>query len=164
MLIFILRPFLQRSSPGPPKMSKITPQSASRWPDKLHLKPSWRHLGAKFGHLAAILGIPRLSKIGQHRPRQPPRRFSCQGRFQNLPDPLQISIFIVFGTILGHMFANFLKTFSNDSVSNLKASHKMSLGISLEAGGGGTRPQGVFAIYIYIYMYRLYPPLCPQAY
>ena len=110
------------------------------------LAPSWPHLGAKFGHLAAILGIPRLSKIGQNRPRQPASRFSCQDRFQDLPDPLQTSIFTVFGPILGHTFNNFLKTFWKDSVSNFKASHKISLGISSEAGGGGTRPQGVFDI------------------
>ena len=119
---------------------------ASQAPSWAILAPSWPHVGAKFGHLAAILGIPRLSKIGQNRPRQPPRRFSCQGGPQDLPDPLQTSIFMVFGTIFGHIFDNFLKTFWKDSVSNFKASLKISLRISSEAGGGGTRPQGVFDI------------------
>ena len=117
---------------------------ASQAPSWAILARSWPHLGAKFGHLAAILGIPRLSKICQNRTRQPASRFSCQDRFQDLPDPLQTSIFTVFGPILGHTFNNFLKTFWKDLVSNFKASHKISLGISSEAGGGGTRPQGVF--------------------
>ena len=47
---------------------------------------------------------------------------------------------MVSGTIFGHIF------FWKDPVSNLKASLKISLRISSEAGGGGTRPQGVFNI------------------
>ena len=112
VLTFTSRPFLQRSPPRPPKIAKTAPPT---WPDK--------------PHLAAILAIPRLSKICQNRPRQLPRRFSCQGRFQDLPDPLQTSIFMVFGTIFKHIFVNFLKTFCEDSVSNSNASLKISLRI-----------------------------------
>ena len=97
LLVFTLRPFFERSLPRPPEIAKMTPQVASRWPAKPHLELSWRHFGAKFGHLAAILGIPRLSKICPNRPRQPPRRFSCQDRFQDLPDCLQTSSFTIFG-------------------------------------------------------------------
>ena len=120
------------------------------------LASSWPHLGAKLRHLAAILGIPRLSKICPNRPRQPAIRFSRQDRFQDLPDPLQTLIFTVFGPILGHTFNNYPKTFWKDSVSNFKASHKISLGISSEAGGGGTRPQGVFDIRAYAIIWCLY--------
>ena len=66
---------------------------ARRAPSWAILASSWPPLAAKFGHLAAILGIPRLSQIGQNLPRQPPGHFSSQGRPQELPDPLQASIF-----------------------------------------------------------------------
>ena len=112
-----------------------------------HLGPSWRHLGPILAPSSAILpqfwasrACPKLAKIGQDSLQD----FSCQDRFQNLLNPLQTSIFIISGPILGHIFNNFPKTFWKDSVSNFKASHKISLGTSSDAGGGGTRPQGVF--------------------
>ena len=108
-LIFTLRPFLQRSPPRRPKMPKITPQSATRWPDKPHLGPSWPHLGAKFGHLAAILGIPRLSKIGPNRPRQPPGHFFVSRSPPRAPRPPPD---LDFSSFRAHSFNNFRK-FSN---------------------------------------------------
>ena len=53
-----LSPFSQMSLPRPPKMLKIAPQVASRW-------PSWPQLGAILSHLAKLFDDPRLAKIGQ---------------------------------------------------------------------------------------------------
>ena len=75
------------------------------------LAPSWPHLAAKFAHFAAILGSPRLSKIGQNLPRQPPGHFSSKGRLQDLPDPLQASIFQVSGSIFATFLARFFLGF-----------------------------------------------------
>ena len=51
---FTLRPFFKRSLPRPPKMLKIAPQMALRWPSWPQLGPPWRQLGA---HLAPSWAI-----------------------------------------------------------------------------------------------------------
>ena len=106
VLIFTLPRFLQRSAPRPPKMPKITAQSASRWPDEPHPGPSWRHLGPLLPPSSAILppfwasrACPKSAKICQDsllaiflpkvapRSSQTPSRhrfFSFQGRFLKL--------------------------------------------------------------------------------
>ena len=72
VLIFILRPFWQRSLPRPPKIAPKTHQVASRCPAKLHLGQSWRHLGAILAPSSPILppfwasrACPKLAKICQ---------------------------------------------------------------------------------------------------
>ena len=106
MLIFTLRPCVPRSPARPPKMLKITPQSASRWPDKPHLRPSWRHLCSILAPSWAILppawassACPKSAKSGQDSllatflPQVAPkssqtsskhRFFGFQGRFSKL--------------------------------------------------------------------------------
>ena len=63
------------------------------------LAPSWLQVGAILPHLGEILVDPSPAKIDQNQPGQLLRDFSSQGRPQELPDPLQTSIFHVFGTI-----------------------------------------------------------------
>ena len=86
---------------------------ASRWPSwpQLGLKmailaptwgilaPSWLQLGPILAQFGEILADPSPAKIDQNLPGQLLRDFSPPGRPQELPDPLQTSIFQVFGTI-----------------------------------------------------------------
>ena len=83
----------QKSSPNGLKMAILAPT----W--KL-LAPSWLQLGAILPHLGEILVDPSPAKIDQNQPRQLLRDFLSQGRPQELPDPLQTSIFQVFKYIL----------------------------------------------------------------
>ena len=94
-------------------MLKKAPPMASRWPSwrQLGLKmailaptwgilaPSWLQLGPILAQFGEILADPSPAKIDQNQPGQLSRDFSSQGRPQELPDPLQTSIFHVFGTI-----------------------------------------------------------------
>ena len=109
----------QDGSPSCLKMAIWSP-SATLAPSWRQVRPSCRH----FGHPAPV----------QNRPRQPPRQFSCQDLFQDLPDPLPTSIFMVSGSIFGHILSNFLKTFNKDSVINLKASPKISSRVFFRKG------------------------------
>ena len=63
------------------------------------LAPSWLQLGAILANLGEILVDPSPAKINQDQPRQLLRDFSSQGRPQELPDPLQTSIFQVLGSV-----------------------------------------------------------------
>ena len=72
VLIFTLQPFLQRSAPRPPKIPKIAPQLASRWPARPCLGPSWLHLGPILPPSSPILlpfwaprACPKSAKICQ---------------------------------------------------------------------------------------------------
>ena len=118
MFIFTLPPFLQRSAPRPRKMPKITAQSASRWPDKPHLGPSWRHLGPLLPPSSAILppfwasrACPESAKICQDsllsiflpkvapKSSQTPSRhrfFSFQGRFFKLSGQIFFGFSLTF--------------------------------------------------------------------
>ena len=122
MLIFTFQPFLPRSPPRPPKIAKIVPQSASRWPDKPHLRPSWRHLGPILAPSSAILppfwasrACPKLAQIGQDsllaifRPKVAPKssqtpskhRFiSFSGRFFKLSRHLFVGFSLPISTFL----------------------------------------------------------------
>ena len=64
------------------------------------LAPSWLQLGPILAHLGEILLDPSAAKINKNRPRQLFIHFSFQGHLQELPDPLQTSIFQVLGSIL----------------------------------------------------------------
>ena len=114
VLIFTLQPFLQRSAPRPPKIPKIAPQLASRWPARPCLGPSWRHLGPMLPPSSPILlpfcaprACPKsakicqdslqvifLSKVAPKTSQTPsrPRFSSFWGRFLNLSG----SIFLGF--------------------------------------------------------------------
>ena len=122
---FTLRPFFERSLPRLPKMLKKAPQKASRWPSwpQLGLKmgilaptwpvlaSTWLPLGAILGHMGEILLDPSPAKIVQTRPRQILIEFWCQGRSQDLPDPLQTSISQGFGIHFEQVLVNFRSTF-----------------------------------------------------
>ena len=95
---FRLSPFFNRSLPRLPKMLKIAPQMPSRWPSWHQLGASWRHLGPNLAPSWAIWATFG-SKIDQNRPRQLLKDLSSRGRPQELPDPLQTSIFQVFRII-----------------------------------------------------------------
>ena len=63
---------MPRSPPRPPKIAKMTPQVASRWPAQPHLRPSWRQLGPILAPSSATLppfwasrACPKFAKIGQ---------------------------------------------------------------------------------------------------
>ena len=87
---FRLSLFFQMSLPRPPKMLKIAPQMASRWPSWLQLGPSWRHLGPNLAPswpIWARLIDPSPANIDQNQPRQLLVDFSTQVRPQELPDP-----------------------------------------------------------------------------
>ena len=88
---------------------------ASRWPSWPQLGGSWRRLGSKVGailpHLGEKMVDPSPAKIDQNQPRQLLRDFSSQGRPRELPDPLQTSIFQVFGTIFQTFSSIFQNTF-----------------------------------------------------
>ena len=106
-------------------MLKKAPQMASRWPSwpQLGLKmailaptwgilaPSWLQLGPILAQFGEILADPSLAKIDQNLPGQLLRDFSPPGRPQELPDPLQTSIFQVFRTILKTFSSIFQNTF-----------------------------------------------------
>ena len=130
---FRLSLFFQMSPPRPPKMLKIAPQLAARWPFWLQLGPSWRHLGAILAHLGAILVDPSPAKIDQNRPRQFLVDFSSQGRPQELPDPLQTSIFQDLGTISDTFFIDFSKRIFIDSALKFTALRMYFLKFSSEA-------------------------------
>ena len=74
---------------------------ALAWPI---LAPSWPQLGAVLAHLGEILVDPSPAKITQNQSRQLLVDFSSQGRPQELPDPLQTSIFQDLGTIFCTFF------------------------------------------------------------
>ena len=154
MLIFTLPRFLQRSAPRPPKMPKITAQSASRWPDEPHLGPSWRHLGPLLPPSSAILppfwasrACPKSAKICQDsllaiflpkvapRSSQTPSRhrfFSFQGRFLKLSG----DIFLRFSLPV----STFLRRLPQEAKQKRK--------------GPAVLAAGVFDIYIYIHTER----------
>ena len=75
------------------------------------LAPSWLQVGAILPHLGEILVDPSPAKIDQNQPRQLLRHFLSQGRPQELPDPLQTSIFQVFRSILQRFPSIFQNTF-----------------------------------------------------
>ena len=137
-----------KSSPNGLKMTILAPTWGL-------LAPSWLQVGAILPHLGEILVDPSPAKIDQNRPRQLLRHFLSQGRPQELPDPLQTSIFQVFRSLFkgfrqffGTPFDRFrfkVYSFSKHLFFNFlweRASRKVPKG-----GGGGTRPQGVFDIY-----------------
>ena len=78
------------------------------------LAPSWLQLGPILAQFGEILADPSPAKIDQNLPGQLLRDFSPPGRPQELPDPLQTSIFKVFGIIF-KVFVNFSKHFFIDS-------------------------------------------------
>ena len=78
-----------------------------KWPQDGHLGPNLEALGAILPHLGEILVDPSPAKIDQNHPRQLSRDFLLQGRPQELPDPLQTSIFHVFKYIF-QRFSSFL--------------------------------------------------------
>ena len=90
------------------------------------LAPSWPHLAAKFAHLAAILGSPRLSKIGQNLPRQPPGHFSSG---------------VDFSTCLGRFFLDFCFQFLAFSMDFLRG---LTEEAQLERKGPAVLAAGVF--------------------
>ena len=71
------------------------------------LAASWLQLGPILAHLGEIFDDPSPAKIDQNRLRQIFREFWCQGRSQDLPDPLQTSIFQVLGPIFGNFSSIF---------------------------------------------------------
>ena len=73
------------------------------------LAPSWLQLGSNLAQFGEILADPSPAKIDQNQPGQLLRDSLSQGRPQELPDPLQTSIFQVFGTI----FKTFSLIFQN---------------------------------------------------
>ena len=94
----------QNSSPNGLKMAILAPT----W--RL-LAPSWLQVGAILPHLGEILVDPSPAKIDQNQPRQLLRDFLSQGRPQELPDPLQTSIFQVFRSIFQRYSSIFQNTF-----------------------------------------------------
>ena len=94
----------QKSSPNGLKMAILAPT----W--KL-LAPSWLQVGAILPHLGEILVDPSPAKIDQNQPRQLLRDFLSQGRPQELPDPLQTSIFQVSRSIFQRFSSIFQNTF-----------------------------------------------------
>ena len=63
------------------------------------LAPSWLQFGPILAQFGEILADPSPAQIDQNQPGQLLQDFSFQGRPQELPGPLQTSIFKVFGTI-----------------------------------------------------------------
>ena len=82
----------QNSSPNCLKMAILAPTWGI-------LAPSWLQLGPILAQFGEILADPSPAKIDQNQPGQLLIDFSSQGRPQELPDPLQTSIFQVFGPI-----------------------------------------------------------------
>ena len=157
MIIFTLQPFLQRSAPRLPKIPKITPQLASRWPARPCLGPSWRHLGPIMPPSSPILlpfwaarACPKSAKICQDSlqviflPKVAPKtsqtpsrpRFSSfRGRVFNLSG----SIFLDFCFQFLAFCMDFLRGLTEE--------------VQLERKGPAVLASGVFDIYIYIYTY-----------
>ena len=116
--------FLKIASKTTKNVQKV-PQMGSRWPSwpQLGLKmailaptwgilaPSWLQLGPILAQFGEILADPSPAKIDQNLPGQLLRDFSPPGRPQELPDPLQTSIFQVFGTIFKTFSSIFQSTF-----------------------------------------------------
>ena len=75
------------------------------------LAPSWLQLGPILAQFGEILADPSPAKIDQNLPGQLLRDFSPQRRPQELPDPLQTSIFQIFVTILKTFSSIFQSTF-----------------------------------------------------
>ena len=145
---------------------------ASRWPSwpQLGLKmailapnwrilaPSWLQLGPILTQFGEILADPSPAKIDQNLRGQLLRDFSPPGRPQELPDPLQTSIFQVFWTIFltfssifKHLFIDFaIKVHNFFNTFSLIFFGSVPLESSRREGGGGTRPQGVFDIKTYM--------------
>ena len=90
----------QDSSPNGLKLAILAPTWSI-------LAPSWSQLGLILGHLGEILVDPSLAKIAQNQPRQLLKDFPSQGRFKELLDPLQSSIFQGFGPISKTFFLIF---------------------------------------------------------
>ena len=103
----------QKSAPHGLKMAIL----ASTW--KL-LAPSWLQVGAILPHSAEILVDPSPAKITQNQSRQLLVDFSSQGRPQELPDPLQTSIFQDLGTIFDTFLIDFSKRIFIDSALKLQ--------------------------------------------
>ena len=125
------------------------------------LAPSWLQLGSNLAQFGEILADPSPAKIDQNLPGQLLRDFSPPGRPQELPDPLQTSIFQVFGTIFKTFSLIFQNTFFIDSALkvynffntfSLIFFASVTLESSRREGGGGTRPQGVFDNNIYLFI------------
>ena len=95
---------VQKSSPHGLKMAILAPT----W--RL-LAPSWLQVGAILPHLGEILVDPSPAKIDQNQPRQLLKDLLSQGRPQELPDPLQTSIFQVFRSIFQRFPSIFQNTF-----------------------------------------------------
>ena len=105
---------------------------ASRWPSwpQLGLKmailaptwgilaPSWLQLGPILAQFGEILADPSPAKIDQNLPGQLLKDFSPPGRPQELPDPLQTSIFQVFGSIFNTFSSIFAEHLFIDSALN----------------------------------------------
>ena len=137
----------QKSSPNGLKMAILAPT----W--RL-LAPSWLQVGPILPHLGESLVDPSPAKIdqNQNQPRQLLRDFLSQGRPQELPDPLQTSIFQVFRSIFQMVFVNFSEHLFMDSALKFTAFKHLFFNFLWErssrkvpkGGGGGTRPQGVF--------------------
>ena len=102
---------------------------APTWPI---LAPSWPQLGAVLAHLGEILVDPSPAKIDQNQPRQLLVDFSSQGRPQELPDPLQTSIFQDFGTIFDTFFIELSKRIFIDSALKFTTLRMYFLKFSLE--------------------------------
>ena len=94
----------QDSSPNGLKMAILAPTSRI-------LAPSWLQLGSNLTQFGEILADPSPAKIDQNLPGQLLRDYSFPGRPQELPDPLQTSIFQVFGTIFKTCSSIFQNTF-----------------------------------------------------
>ena len=73
------------------------------------------HLGAILAHLGEILVDLSLAQIHPNQPRQLLVDFSSQGRPQELPDPLQTSIFQDLGAIFDTFLLDFSKRIFIDS-------------------------------------------------
>ena len=97
------------------------------------MAPSWLQVGAILPHLGEILVDPSPAKIDQNRPGQFLVDFSSQGRPQELPDPLQTSIFQDLGTIFDTFFIAFSKRIFIDSALKFTTLRTYFLKFSLEA-------------------------------
>ena len=104
----------QKSSPNGLKMAILAQlglKMAILAPTWGILAPSWLQLGPILAQFGEILADPSPAKIDQNLPGQLLRDFSSPGRPQELPDPLQTSIFQVLGTILKTFSSIFQNTF-----------------------------------------------------
>ena len=152
-------------------MLKKAPQIASRWPSWPQLGSSWRHLGSKLApscpmwtRFWSIRARPKLTKISQDsfweifclkvapKSSQTPSRPPPDLDFSSF----QVHFSKVFVNFSKHLFIDSaLKVYSFLNTFSLIFFGSVPLESSRREGGGGTRPQGVFDIYIYIYIYIL---------